>query len=80
MRPNYPEGFLQENLENCRNRTRCEGGCETHREGLWVVRVIDPSSDYDWGYFAYCPAAVEEDTVRRGLAVVYEGEEGFAPN
>lgn len=77
MKPEYTEGFLEQNLANCRKKAICEGGCEHHEYGVQPVRVIDRSgTPHDWGYFAYCPAAIEEDK-SRGMDVIAEGQEGF---
>lgn len=80
MKPEYPEGFLEQNLANCREKTMCEGGCEHHEYGVQPVRVIDRTgTPHDWGYYAYCPAAIEEDK-RRGMDVITEGHDDFLPN
>jgi len=58
----------------------CEGGCERHEYGVQPVRVIDRSgTPHDWGYFAYCPAAIDEDK-SRGMDVITEGQADFLPN
>jgi len=79
--PKYPKGFLTLNLENCRVRTTCEGGCENRESGVQPVRVIDRSGaePHDWGYFTYCAVAIEED-IRRGMDVITEGHEDFLPS
>ena len=59
----------------------CEGGCQPHQDGLTVVRVVDWSGivEHDWGYYAYCPAAIKEDKAR-GFHVLTEGDQGFEPD
>jgi len=80
MKPEYPKGFLDQNLANCKESAICEAGCEDHKYGVQAVRVIDRSgTPHDWGYFAYCPNAIEEDK-SRGLDVITEGQKGFLPN
>ena len=80
MKPKYPDGFLEENLANCRRATMCEGGCECHDGEVQPVRVIDPSgTPHDWGYFSYCQAAIEEDR-SRDMLVLVEGDDSFPPN
>jgi len=49
-----------------KNLGKCQGDCAECRGELQVVRVTHPS--YDWGYFSYCDAAIEEDK-SRGLVV-----------
>lgn len=80
MKPKYPDGFLEMNLANSLARTHCEGGCASHSGGIRAVRVIDPNGaeKYDWGYFSYCEEAMAEDK-RRGMTILVEGNEGFAP-
>ena len=73
----YEDGFLEQNLENCRSTTMCDGGCEIHSHGTQVVRVVD--KDHDWGYYRYCDTAINED-LHRGFTVIKYGEEGFPPN
>jgi hypothetical protein len=45
---------------------RCEGACFQHSGEVRAVRVSDPRTGRDWGYFAYCEEARDTDS-RRGL-------------
>lgn len=45
---------------------KCDGSCGEHVGAIRKVRVW--YGCFDWGYFNYCQAAVEEDE-RRGLIV-----------
>jgi hypothetical protein len=80
MNPNYPNGFLRQNLESCMTKTTCEGACKPHSDGLRVVRIVDYSGivEHDWGYYCYCPEAIKEDKFR-GFSVLSKGDYGFEP-
>jgi len=47
---------------------KCSGSCDKHAGQVMVVRVKHIVSGHDWGYFAYCDTAIDEDR-RRGLEV-----------
>lgn len=80
MQPEYSEGFLKQNLLNCRFNRHCEGGCGMHKGDIQVVRVIDPKGiPHDWGFYTYCQAAMEEDQ-SRGMNVILESQPDFLLN
>lgn len=68
----FSKDFLIKNLQDCREKTTCEGGFEGD---VKVVRVISHAG-YDWGYFAYSDEAIEKDRVN-GFTILFEGDEGF---
>lgn len=45
---------------------KCEGSCDQHEGLVKAVRVRYIATDVDWGYFAYCQVARDED-VSRGM-------------
>ena len=67
MKNNRPEldEYLGVTVEKAK-RGECEGSCESHSGEVSVYRVYSIQGGFDWGYFAYCETAKDED-VSRGM-------------
>ncbi len=54
---------------------QCDAACEEHRGDVRAFRVRHVATDSDWGYFAYCEVAQQEDE-SRGMELVAAEDEG----
>lgn len=56
---------------------QCDGSCDEHHGEVRAFRVHHEKSGNDWGYFAYCESAQEEDK-RRGMILTPAESDGIA--
>lgn len=64
MSPDY-EKYLPEAFAKAKQGI-CDGSCDLHYGRVGVYKVTHIKSGHEWGYFAYCANARDED-VSRGM-------------
>jgi hypothetical protein len=50
---------------------KCEGACDKHVDPVQTVHVVG-KDDWDWGYWAYCQTAQEDDRANEFTVTVVE--------